>query len=420
MDTAGILLWTREYGQSSSAYYCGGSGSLIVTNDGGFALAGTVQGSGATEALLIKLNSTGDTLWTKTFGNDSICCAYQCKQTTDQGYIIVGATDINAYWEDVLLIKTDSLGNEQWRRTYGNANQEIGQTVTQTFDGGYLIGGNYQPIGGDEDEYVIKVDSLGNFEWQRYLGGIYDDGNAFVIQLSDSNYAIGGTLTFTQPGGPGIGNPYGKANIIKLDQSGSTLWNKTYGAVTFNTTITSLIELRDGSLVGAGFCAGSTSMDGFVLKTDCFGDSVFLRSYNYNTTNHDYFYDIKPTADSGFIISGCTLDNQGNTWLVKVDSLGCDSVDCSLTGIQTHAKSIIDVTVFPNPSTGPISVNFPNFPGDGYRIILTDVPGNRIYISDLILSESTQFNILPISGCYLLQIQSSDGSILHVETLIVQ
>jgi hypothetical protein len=418
IDNSGNLLWTKTYGQASFRFYCGIAGSLIATNDGGFALGGTIQSADTTIALLMKFDINGDTLWTKTFGNDSACYAYQCKQTRDLGYILVGGTDFTDYWGDLLLIKTDSLGNEQWRITYGNNNQEIGLSVVQTFDGGYLVGGGYQQIGGDEDEYVVKFDSIGNFEWQRYLGGLYDDGNAFVVQLADSNYAIGGTLTINQPGGPGVGNPYGKPNIVKLDQNGATIWNNTYGVVNFNTTITSLTELPDGSLIGAGFFGGITTMEGFVLKTDSSGDSLFLRPYNYYWNNHDYFYDIKPTADNGFIISGCTLDSQGNTWLVKTDSLGCDTVGCNMTSIVFISHATANVTIFPNPSNGTISVEFPAFPVDGYQIVIYDVLGSLVYTSNLFLSESAQLNVPQTSGCYLLQIQSKEGAILHNETIL--
>lgn len=422
-DSAGNFLWEKEYGKPGFHYYPGWGGSLIQTSDGGFALGGTIVDSAYhNSALLMKFNSVGDTLWTNTFGNDSICVAYQCKQTSDNGYIIVGATDINSYWEDVLLIKTDSIGNEQWRQTLGGIQQDIGTSVIQTADGGYLVGGYTSSFGANINSYVVKTDSSGQLVWQTVLGGGYDEGRANVAQLNDGNYAVAGTYTFSQAGGPGVGSPFGKPFIAKLDTSGNTIWSQTYGAVKFNASLTSIHELPNGDLIGAGFCGGNSHMEGLVLKINSLGDSLWYRTYNHHPLNENFFYYSEPTSDQGLIACGVTWDYQNNyeynMWVVKLDSLGCDTIGCNSVGIAHNTLSSSEIIVYPNPSSGTFTITNGNFNQVENSITIFDMFG-RIVNAQLIFSgEKIQFDLSQYSsGIYLLEIRNEEGRNIYSQKI---
>ncbi|MFH1010077.1 MAG: hypothetical protein V1784_02440, partial [bacterium] len=136
-------LWTRTYGGSSyeDAY------SVQQTADGGYVLAGYTEtfGGGNGDVYLVKTNSQGDTLWTRTYGGSTWDWAESVQQTSDGGYIMAGVTNsFGAGNEDFYLVKTNSQGDTLWTRTYGGNNADDALSVQQTADGGYIVaGGTY-------------------------------------------------------------------------------------------------------------------------------------------------------------------------------------------------------------------------------------------------------------------------------------
>src|SRR5690606_22118652 len=119
-----------------------------------------------------------DTLWLRTFGGSNIDIGHDVKETNDGGFIITGYTRSfgSMSGRNVLLIKTDSNGNEEWIYAYGGNDDDEGYSVQQTLDGGYIVCGLTKSFGaGNMDVYLIKTDSLGNQEWTKTFGGLNDD-----------------------------------------------------------------------------------------------------------------------------------------------------------------------------------------------------------------------------------------------------
>ncbi|MFH1320612.1 MAG: T9SS type A sorting domain-containing protein [Bacteroidota bacterium] len=327
LDSAGNEIWKKSYGQTGFDYYPGYSGSFIKTTDNGYALGGAIVNSfGNNDVLLVRFNSELDTLWTKTFGDTmNFDAGYQCKQTLDDGFIIVGVTgDIKL---DILLIKTDSLGNVEWEQTYGGANTEYSRTIDVAFDGGFIIGGNTWSYGaGSKDTYVIKTDSLGNLQWQRTFGNVYEDCSARGIATSDSGYIFCGCKTEYMQ----TGYPVSRAYIVKLDSAGNTEWEKTYGPLKIGADFWMIRELDDGGFITAGVTGDSLDwFEGSLLKINSQGDSIWFRTYEkvYGPTSNNYFRDVQPTSDGGYIMAGFITPQSPDTgtqdmWVIKVDSLG--------------------------------------------------------------------------------------------------
>ena len=129
-----------------------------------------------------------DTVWTKTFGGSGYETAWSTQQTIDGGYIITGSTGpFGNGNSDVYLIKTDSNGDSLWTRTFGGIESDYSNSVQQTTDGGYIITGNTYSYGnGESDVWLIKTDSQGREEWNKTFGGSNYDVGRSVQQATDA------------------------------------------------------------------------------------------------------------------------------------------------------------------------------------------------------------------------------------------
>lgn len=206
-DSNGDTIWTKTYGNNQSD----GCRDFKQTNDGGYILTGYNSVGSTTDIFLVKTNSSGDTLWTKSFGGSGYEAAYSVEQTNDNGYIVLGNT--NSFGGDKFyLIKTDANGDSLWTKIYdnGNSNDE-GYEVKQTLDGGYAFVAETDKNGFTYEEvYLVKTDSIGDTLWTKtYRQGI---GNGLQI-TTDGGYIL---LGFTSSFGAGMHDFY----LIKTDSYG--------------------------------------------------------------------------------------------------------------------------------------------------------------------------------------------------------
>lgn len=163
-DMNGDTIWTKTFGGTN---YDFGS-SVQPTLDSGYIIVGTTEsfGAGGADVYLIRTNANGDTTWTKTFGGINHDRGFSVQQTFDNGFIITGKTDsYGAGSSDVYLIKTDSNGDTIWTKTFGGSQNDGGYSVQLTSDSGYIITGSTESFGaGGADVYLIKTDTNGNTE----------------------------------------------------------------------------------------------------------------------------------------------------------------------------------------------------------------------------------------------------------------
>ena len=216
-----------------------------------------------------------DTLWTKSFGGISNDDGYSVQQTLDGGFIIVGSTESFGEDADIWLIKLDSQGNEEWNRVIGGSWSESGNSVFQTSDGGFILAGStnspeYEPY--DESwarsVLLIKTDSNGNEEWNQTYGGGGGDGGNSVQQTTDGGYIITG---WTGSFGKGSTDVW----LIKTNSQGTEEWNKTLGGSSQDDG-SSIQQTSDGGfvIIGKTESFGSGDYDIWLIKTDSQGNTV--------------------------------------------------------------------------------------------------------------------------------------------------
>ncbi|MGR3310715.1 MAG: hypothetical protein ACUZ77_08055 [Candidatus Brocadiales bacterium] len=217
----------------------------------------------AVYCILFPIAQSSHAQWAATYGGSGDDVSFSSMQTTDGGYIVSGETNsFGAGDDDFWVLKLDSNGNVQWQKTYGGSNKDEPFSIQQTSDGGYVVAGGTHSYGaGGEDSWVLKLDSSGNIQWQKTYGGGVDDDADSSRQTSDGGYILtGGTNSF------GTGNE--DIWVLKLDSSGNVQWQKTYGGNFLDYADGSIQQTSDGGYVVAGETAsfGTGGEDLWVLK----------------------------------------------------------------------------------------------------------------------------------------------------------
>ena len=314
--------WDQTYGGANDEW-----GQCVQqTFDGGYIMVGTKNSgpAGGLDIYLVKTDSAGDTVWTKTFvrkGDDIGECI---EQTADSGYIIVGTRSGNGY--DLYLIKTDSSGDTVWTRTYGGSYEENGHCVRQTFDGGYIAAGRTYSFGPGtpsyNNPYLVRTDSDGDSIWAVAYGKDRMDGAYCVVQTSDSGFVATGWTCMSQIRCYDV-------YLIKVNSDGDSLWARNYGhpdSIVYDDWGEWIEETYDGGLIVTGHNSsyGQDDYDLWLIKTDADGDTAWTRTYG--GSGDDGGYSVQQCSDTGYIVAGDVGYGIGpgndDVFLIKTDTLG--------------------------------------------------------------------------------------------------
>jgi len=332
--------WNRTYGGSSDDVGTYGQ----QTKDGGYIITGYTSSYGADapfswlikvqhrgDLWLIKTDAEGQKEWDRTYGGLGKDLGFFVQQTKDEGYIIVGGK--KSFWiigsYDLWILKTDAKGNVLWDRTFGGSGEDLGFSVQQTNDDGYIIAG-YTSFTNGKKAWIIKIDSQGNKQLDMATGRA--DSEAASIGLTkDGGYIITG---YTPSSGSGKEDVW----LIKTNSKLHWDWLKTFGGPNRDLGL-SVQETEDGGYIIAGLTEsfGAGKGDVWLIKTDPKGDREWDRTFG--GSNFDSGASVQQTRDGGYIVTGyntTTIDNVGSysrlfnsdnigrVWLIKTDSEGIE------------------------------------------------------------------------------------------------
>ncbi len=265
-DKNGAILWSRIFVEEGDDYVR----DIIQTFDGDLMILADRHGfSDSTSAVcLIKTDIYGDTIWTKFFIAYGSEYAFSIEQTSDYGYVFCGSL-LNSAHDDAFLMKTDSLGNLLWTKTFGGpGNWRSANVVRQTNNGDLILAGSMYPSWiSERNIYVVKTNSVGDTLWTRSYGGIGNDAAHDLQITSDYGFIIAGSSTSF---GAGDYDNY----LLKIDSIGNPEWGKTYGSKEFEYPQSIEICTDGGILVALNTNAyGAGKLDMYLIKTDEFGNS---------------------------------------------------------------------------------------------------------------------------------------------------
>jgi Secretion system C-terminal sorting domain len=388
IDSNGNKLWDKTFGGMSLDVLT----LLQQTADGGFILGGySFSGIGGDKTepnrdtiypftpdyWIIKTDLLGNKQWDKSFGGDSTDYLSSLIQTADGGYLIGGysysgisgdksqgnwntqSTITPDYW----IVKTDSLGNKQWDKTFGGTDGDVLKSLIQEPDNGYILGGNsFSGIGGDKtqnnwgvgpDYWIIKIDSLGNKQWDRNYGHTGSEDLTELKKTTDGGYILAGASSSW------VGGDKSQPNrgfydywILKIDSLGNKQWDKTFGG-TNEDFLHKIFLTQDGGYLFSGGSASNKSGDKtednisrtqtWVIKTDSLGnkewDKTLRTGVGVAIINDDWPGLVIQTADGCFAMANSTEADiggdktqpcwgggscKGDYWIIKF----CDTMQC--------------------------------------------------------------------------------------------
>ena len=387
LNSLGIVEWQNDLGGSAWDNFAG----LDQTADGGFILIGDSKsgisgdktealiGGGFSDYWVIKLNSTGAIEWQNAIGGSNFDYGKSIQQTPDGGYIVGGKssssisgdkTESSHGGSDYWVLKLNASGAIEWQNTIGGNGNDDFQSLQLTSDGGYILAGySVSGISGDkseacfgEDDYwVVKINSSGIVEWENTIGGADNDQLYSVCQTLDGGYLLGGyseSNISTDKSQPCFGEfDYW---VIKLNSTGVIEWEKTIGGSSFDQ-LRNVHQDSDGGYLLGGFSESGISgfktepaigvNDYWILKLNNIGDISWQNTIGGAST--DELYTLSNTSDAGFIIGGLSWSGingdktepqygSGDFWFIKLSSGGCSPTPEVCNGFDDDCNGIAD------------------------------------------------------------------------------
>jgi hypothetical protein len=440
LDSIGTIEWSRAYGGSAYDW----PWSLRQTLDGGYIAVGFTQSSdgdvtgfhGGYDAWILKIGATGTIEWEKSLGGTELEEARAVELTNDGGYIIAGGSnsedgDIQVpgkgyidYW----IAKVDSLGEIEWQKKYGGQGEDIAMGIKPVSDGGYIAIGETQSNDGDVignngnvDLWLVKMNHLGELEWQNTLGGLGYDSGRNIKEVSDG-YIICGHAGSNN--GDVVGH-HGSLDawVLKLDLQGEIVWQKALGGSNADYARDFVVE-EDGSVIVTG---STKSKDGdvklnngivlvWLLKLSPDGQLIWQKTYG--GTLGEISYTICKTEDRGLAVGaftwsedgdlqGITSQGQNDAWLIK---FALEST--STTQAPTH-----HLELFPNPATHTVFLNTPQYE-ESLQTLVTDLSGRELYRQQVNSFDGLEVSSLS-KGVYLVE-AIGEGGVRYVGKLLKQ
>jgi len=357
LDSNGTVEWQKTYGGSGDDK----GRAIIQTSDGGFAITGpskSADGDGSKnegqhDHWVVKLDAQGTIQWEKSHGFAGHDHSRSILQTNDGGYFIGGFLDVDAseglgnetintkhgvgeFWAQ----KLDANGNLEWRRYFGGVNNDRIFKVLQTNDNNFLLIGSSESddfdinnSNGSYDVWVVKINSKGEMLWEKSFGGSGVDNGHAAVKTNDGNYLIVGAAISNDGN---ISNSKGNSDawVIKIDDSGNLLWEKSFGGSGFDAAWA--IDAGSGVFTSYVIAGNSKSNDGntsinngendfWIFKIDGSGKLLFEKSLG--GSGLDFAYGVIETSDQKIVVVGETessdmdvTSNKGgkDIWIAKI------------------------------------------------------------------------------------------------------
>jgi len=321
--TLGNNLWLIKLASDGSVLsenktnnYTSGKPNIIQTSDNGYATLGYSMSSGDIISLL-KFSSSLSKQWNKGYeqsGDEVRNYGKAVITTTDGGYMILGQSSEFEDKFSIDLYKTDVNGSVQWSDTYKSQYMTTGRRIIETQDKGFIVVGSSKSTSeASSDLYMLKVDARGDIVWEFSLEGESGDEGIDIVKANDGGYLIAGNTA-------SYGSGWIDGWIIKIDENGNKIWNKTFGGRK-KDEICSIVPDGDGYLIGGSTkSSGSGDWDFWVFRIDNLGN--FIWENTFGGSEEEKAAEMIKTFDGGLVMVGHTKSKgagKKDLWVVKLN-----------------------------------------------------------------------------------------------------
>ncbi|PSR52038.1 hypothetical protein AHMF7605_00140 [Adhaeribacter arboris] len=364
---------------------------LRQTSDGGYILGGwsnsekgqdkSEDSRGNFDYWVVKLKADGSKAWDKTFGGNGDDLLTSLQLTRDGGYILSGfsysennneKSEESRGGADYWVVKLNANGTKAWDKTLGGKGDDYGQYLVQTQDGGYMVGGySNSNIEGEKSEisrgnydyWIVKLDASGSPEWDKTMGGNADDKLTILEQTQEGGYVLGGYSNSDNRGNKSEASR-GDTDywVIKIDEGGTLIWDKTYGGSDFENLQFVQQTLEGGYILGGQSesekggdktQASRGGSDYWVIKLKADGSKSWDKSYGGK--GDDFFSALQQLSDGGYILGGSAMYGIGGDkttagagdldfWVLRIKDDGSKVWDKTLGGAEYDLLNAIQNT----------------------------------------------------------------------------
>lgn len=344
----GFITFERIFGQPDGD----GAGSIRELPDGGYIIAGatTLIEADYSDASLIKIDKYGQIEWSQIYGDDDWSEGFaEVVATADGGYLAVGS---HSHTEqlgepDIYLVKTDASGTRLWEKSYYKSvfKADGASEIIPALDGGFIIAGSTQTEI-SKDAYLIKIDDNGKVIWEKTYGGAGGENAASIKPTGDGGYVFVGSTSTYYTGSTGDFDFY----LVKIDAAGNVVREKHYGGTDWDQA-GSVIVTSDGGYLIAGWTAspefGAVARDVFLVKLDAALNKQWQKLFGWE--HHDGAAEVIATNDGGYLIAGSSeryYDAPLETWrpdiyVIKTDADANEEWSKTFGGIHNEGASCV-------------------------------------------------------------------------------
>ena len=348
-DSKGSVQWSKTY----EGLGCVHVHSMIQTSDGGYMLAGGTAANATANSndwfcWVVKTDSSGNQDWSKTYSQPTTSEVYSVIQTSDGGYALVGSATYGnpATYGDgtvALLVKTDSSGTLKWNQTYSGSGWAYADSIIQTSDGGYALAGTTNPIGKlAHDYWLVKTDAKGSMEWNKMYNDSSGAAASAIVRTSNGGYTLAGYV-----GSFGITNVW----VVNVNSNGNELWTATWGnpqPIEPNC----LIKTNDDGYVVTGYADSLKGFNGlqsylFIFKLASDGNVRWDNIYSITEDTNSALYAVQ-TKDGNYVLAGTILSNTTGLqtiWFAKANSTGLVTAPLSNQTLTPQIAELTAVTL---------------------------------------------------------------------------
>lgn len=293
--------------------------AAVASGDGNITLCGSriAPGRSDQDALIAKISSTGTVLWSWTSNTPNLQeQLLDLRRTDDGGYIACGSRRDTAD-SDALLVRLDASGNLQWQQRYGTSAEETANSVA--FDGnGYMAAGRITGFDNNVDAYILRTNNAGVEQWWQSWGGLKQDVLKGIVR-SGNDFVMAG---YNDSYGPQVGALHVRSvYLISMNAAGDTLWTRTLGDIGQACSADDIQVATNGEFFVTGQAGNNHLTDGMVMRVSATGQQLWKRTYDI--ANEDVLHRLELLPDGGFIAAGRSFGPNGmQAVLVRKNSAG--------------------------------------------------------------------------------------------------